>query len=90
MSNSTGKNIGFVGTRFAGTDGVSLEAAKWAKVLRESGHKNHWFAGLLGKQRMNLRRFTVSNGVADYGVTVGHIGWAALVAIDKYRRHHNR
>ena len=26
--------IGFVSTRFAGTDGVSLEAAKWAQVRR--------------------------------------------------------
>ena len=29
------KNIGFVSTRFAGQDGVSLESAKWAEVLWE-------------------------------------------------------
>ena len=27
------RNIGFVSTRFAGTDGVSLETKKWAEVL---------------------------------------------------------
>ena len=42
-------NIGFVSTRFAGTDGVSLESAKWADVLEEFGHKNAWFAGKVGK-----------------------------------------
>ncbi|HUT71589.1 MAG TPA: hypothetical protein VMW89_13030 [Desulfatiglandales bacterium] len=29
------KNIGFVSTRIAGTDGVSLEIQKWAEVLEE-------------------------------------------------------
>ena len=32
------KNIGFVSTRFAGQDGVSLESAKWAEVLWEDRH----------------------------------------------------
>ena len=40
--------IGMVSTRFAGTDGVSLEAAKVAEVLRRSGHDVAWFAGELG------------------------------------------
>jgi len=39
--------IGFIGTRFAGTDGVSLEAAKWAKVLWQSHHVSYWLAGKL-------------------------------------------
>ena len=47
MKHPDGRNIGFVGTRFAGTDGVSLEATKWAKVLRDSGHTNYWFGGML-------------------------------------------
>ena len=34
-------------TRFAGTDGVSLEAAKWASVLEGLGHECFWFGGLL-------------------------------------------
>ena len=39
--------IGFIGTRFAGTDGVSLEAAKWAHVLWDHRHVSHWFGGML-------------------------------------------
>jgi glycosyltransferase involved in cell wall biosynthesis len=40
--------IGFVSTRFHGTDGVSLEASKWAKVLeKELDHECFWFAGKL-------------------------------------------
>ncbi|MCF8067641.1 MAG: glycosyltransferase family 4 protein [Desulfobacterales bacterium] len=42
-----GKNIGFVSTRFAGVDGVSLEARKWAEVLTENDYKCFWFAGEL-------------------------------------------
>jgi len=43
------KNIGFVSTRFAGTDGVTLEASKWAQVLKKDGHRYFWFAGLLDR-----------------------------------------
>ncbi len=40
--------IGFVSTRFHGTDGVSLEASKWAKVFEEElDHECFWFAGKL-------------------------------------------
>lgn len=42
-----GKNIGFVGTRFAGTDGVSLEASKWAKLLWDYRHVSYWYGGKL-------------------------------------------
>jgi glycosyltransferase involved in cell wall biosynthesis len=40
-----GKKIGFVSTRFSGTDGVTLEASKWATVLKQSGHECFWFCG---------------------------------------------
>ncbi len=39
------KNIGFVSTRFAGTDGVSLESAKWAEVLWDDRHVSFWYSG---------------------------------------------
>lgn len=43
-------NFGFVSTRFAGTDGVSLEAAKWAEILWRDGHVSHWYSGLSDRQ----------------------------------------
>jgi glycosyltransferase involved in cell wall biosynthesis len=43
------QNIGFVSTRFAGTDGVTLEASKWAQVFKSAGHNYFWFAGLLDR-----------------------------------------
>ena len=43
------KNIGFISTRFAGIDGVSLEAAKWAQVFEENGNQCYWFAGKLDR-----------------------------------------
>jgi glycosyltransferase involved in cell wall biosynthesis len=41
------KRIGFVSTRFHGTDGVTLEAGKWARILGEMGCDSFWMAGLL-------------------------------------------
>ena len=43
------KNIGFISTRFSGTDGVTMEASKWSKVLRQNGHSCFWFAGELDR-----------------------------------------
>jgi mannosylglucosylglycerate synthase len=40
--------VAMVGTRFSGTDGVSLEAAKLAAILEEQGQHVVWFAGELG------------------------------------------
>jgi len=44
------KNIGFVSTRFAGTDGVTLEASKWAEILKRNRHNCYWFAGELERE----------------------------------------
>lgn len=41
------KRLGFVSTRFHGTDGVTLEAKKWAHILHGLGHESFWMAGLL-------------------------------------------
>lgn len=40
--------VGLISTRFAGMDGVSLEAAKIAPVLAAAGHDLVWLAGELG------------------------------------------
>jgi hypothetical protein len=39
------RRIGFISTRFAGTDGVSLETAKWAAVLERMDHQCFYFCG---------------------------------------------
>jgi glycosyltransferase involved in cell wall biosynthesis len=39
---------GFISTRLNGTDGVSLEVEKWAKVLHRMGHELFYCAGELG------------------------------------------
>ncbi|MBN9693092.1 MAG: glycosyltransferase family 4 protein [Verrucomicrobia bacterium] len=46
-SGSNPKRIGFISTRFHGTDGVTLEARKWAQILEGMGHSCYWMAGLL-------------------------------------------
>jgi glycosyltransferase involved in cell wall biosynthesis len=43
------KNIGFISTRIAGTDGVSLETEKWARVLERNGYTCFYFAGELDR-----------------------------------------
>ena len=41
----TSQRIGFISTRLAGTDGVSLETFKWADIFSEMGHECFFFAG---------------------------------------------
>lgn len=45
--------IGFISTRLNGTDGVSLEVAKWSRVLRQQGHEMFYCAGELGDYAKN-------------------------------------
>ena len=47
MTDARIARIGFVSTRLAGTDGVSLEVTKWVAVLRKLGHQCFFFAGEL-------------------------------------------
>ena len=42
-------NIGFVSTRFAGTDGVSLETEKWTQVFEKERFHCYYFAGELDR-----------------------------------------
>ena len=42
-------NVGFISTRFAGTDGVSLETTKWANVFQREGFSCFYFAGELDR-----------------------------------------
>jgi mannosylglucosylglycerate synthase len=42
-------NVGFVSTRFAGTDGVSLETEKWARIFEKEGMTCYYFAGELDR-----------------------------------------
>ena len=43
------ERIGFVSTRLAGGDGVSLESAKWAQVLWDDRHVSFWYGGRLDR-----------------------------------------
>jgi len=47
LTTGTPKRIGFISTRFHGTDGVTLEARKWAQILADLEHQSFWMAGLL-------------------------------------------
>ena len=42
-------HIGFVSTRFAGTDGVSLETEKWAAFFEKLGFNCFYYAGELDR-----------------------------------------
>lgn len=42
-------NIGFISTRFSGTDGVSLETEKWARVFEKERFRCFYFAGKLDR-----------------------------------------
>lgn len=47
MADRRAARIGFISTRLAGTDGVSLEVVKWVEVLENLGHQCFFFAGEL-------------------------------------------
>ena len=47
LKTAQGKRIGFISTRLAGTDGVSLETAKWVRVLEAEGLACFFMAGEL-------------------------------------------
>ena len=49
MATNGDRRIGIVSTRLAGTDGVSLETAKWAEVLGRLGCQCFYFAGELDR-----------------------------------------
>ena len=53
------KDIGFISTRLAGTDGVSLETAKWARVLQDEGHRCFYMAGEFDKDKPKERSLLV-------------------------------
>ena len=44
------REVGFISTRLAGTDGVSLETAKWARVFESEGFCCFYFAGELDRE----------------------------------------
>ena len=73
-------NIGMVSTRFAGLDGVSLEAAKWAEILEEMGHCCYWLAGEL--DRPASRSMLVPE--AHFQSDVNH--WITTMIFDRRRR----
>jgi glycosyltransferase involved in cell wall biosynthesis len=47
LTTGSPRRIGFIATRIHGTDGVTLEAKKWAHILGEQGHQCYWMAGLV-------------------------------------------
>ena len=47
-------NVGFIATRLAGTDGVTLETAKLAAVMRKHGHQVYYCAGELDGEAPGL------------------------------------
>ncbi len=42
-------HAGFISTRLAGTDGVSLETTKWARIFEKEGYNCFYFAGELDR-----------------------------------------
>jgi glycosyltransferase involved in cell wall biosynthesis len=76
-----GRRIGFVSTRFSGTDGVSLESAKWATVLERLGHTCFYFAGESDRPPERSRVVPEAHfghpSIAAIGNTAFDTDWAA-------------
>ena len=61
-------NIGFISTRLAGTDGVSLETAKWASIFESEGHLCFYMAGELDKDKPNQRSLLAKEAHFKYSL----------------------
>ena len=66
------KNVGFVSTRIAGTDGVSLEIEKWTEVFEQNGYNCFFFAGELDRPE-----------AYSYLVEEAHFDHPEILEIDK-------
>ena len=73
-------NVGFVSTRFAGTDGVTLESSKWAEIFQQNGHRCFWLAGEL--DRRNGSGYLVKEAHFQDPTNV----WISREVIGKYGR----
>ena len=47
VNNSKTKNAGFISTRLAGMDGVSMETKKWGDIFEDEGFNCFFMAGEL-------------------------------------------
>jgi glycosyltransferase involved in cell wall biosynthesis len=73
--------IGFVSTRFSGTDGVSLEAGKWHHVMTRRGHACFWFGGEVDRDP------NVSMQVPEAHFKNDHIQWINRRVFNGTKRH---
>jgi mannosylglucosylglycerate synthase len=71
-------NIGFVSTRFAGSDGVSLESEKWAGILELDGHSIFWFAGELDRPDATSMLVPEAHFSHPDSVRIGEAVWGRL------------
>jgi glycosyltransferase involved in cell wall biosynthesis len=86
------KRIGFISTRLAGTDGVSLETQKWAEVLERDGHECFYMAGELDTpaERSRLVKDCHFRNKHIWGIYEGCFGRdtrdpAVTHAVEKYK-----
>jgi len=71
-------HVGFVSTRFAGSDGVSLESEKWAHMLELDGHRIFWFAGELDRPEASSMLVPQAHFSHPDAVRIGEAVWGRL------------
>jgi glycosyltransferase involved in cell wall biosynthesis len=71
-------HIGFVSTRFAGSDGVSLESEKWALMLRGDGHQVFWFAGELDRPPEESMLVPEAHFTHEHSLRIADAVWGRL------------
>ena len=72
-------NLGFVSTRFAGSDGVSLESDKWARMFELDGHRVFWFAGELDRSESCSMLVPEAHFSHPDALRIGEAVWGRLV-----------
>jgi mannosylglucosylglycerate synthase len=86
MGGDRDRRIGIVSTRLAGTDGVSLEAGKWAAVLERLGYECFYLAGELdrppGRSRLVPEAFYGHPAIDAINAVAFSATWDVTAAAD--------
>ena len=78
--------VGFISTRLAGTDGVTLETQKWAEVAQRLGHQVYYCAGQLEDDAPNPTLIPELHFASTEAMAIGDMVFGQMEPPDRLER----
>ena len=78
--------VGFISTRLAGTDGVTLETQKWAEVAQRLGHQVYYCAGQLEDDAPNPTLIPELHFASAEAMAIGDMVFGQMEPPDRLER----